>query len=139
MIKLSRELVAPCGMNCGVCKRYLATVRGLAGGKGMPACTGCRPQNRKCALIIRGCRLLSGKKINFCFECPDFPCARLERLNHRYTTRYHTDLVENLLAIKELGLNRWLKKQAGKWQCPQCGGTISIHDRRCYDCGYASG
>ncbi len=136
MIEFIGELAAPCGMNCGVCQRYLATVRNLPKEKGMPACTGCRPRNKNCAFIKGSCELLRANKIDFCFECGDFPCKRLERLNRRYATRYNTSLINNLLEIKRVGLVRWIESEEERWKCPRCGGTVSVHDRKCYDCGY---
>lgn len=130
------SLVAPCGMNCGVCKRYLATARGLAPKKGLPRCIGCRPGNKKCGFIKGSCELLRENRIKFCFECKDFPCEKLERLNHRYTSKYNASLIDNLLEIKKIGLDIWLKREEKKWKCPRCGGTMSVHNRMCYDCGY---
>lgn len=131
----NKDLVAPCGMNCGVCMRYLATTRGVAKRMKIPECIGCRPRNKKCSFIKGSCSWLGEKKINFCFECQDFPCIRLERLNRRYTTKYGTSLISNLLEIRGIGLDEWLKKEEKKWKCPLCRGVISVHDRKCYDCG----
>jgi hypothetical protein len=141
-IGLHKDLVAPCGINCGVCKRYLGTTTGIAQKKGLPTCIGCRPGNIKgnfiggsCALR---CELLGENKIDFCFECKNFPCQKLQILNHRYSTKYNTNLINNLLEIKKSGLDRWLEREEEKWKCPECGGLIAIHDRMCYSCGYQS-
>ncbi len=129
------DLVAPCGINCGICMRYLATKTGTAQKTGKPQCIGCRPRKKVCAFIKGNCKWLKEEKIRFCFECPTFPCAKLERLNMRYMSRYNTSLIGNLLQIKQEGLERFLEKEAEKHKCPICGGTVSIHDRKCYGCG----
>ena len=131
---LTEELIAPCGLNCGVCRYYLATIRGLYKSK-KAGCTGCLPSNRACSIIKEGCYLLKENKIRFCFECGDFPCAKFDRLNRRYSTKYNTNLVNNLMEIKSKGLDKWLGEEEKKWKCANCGGVVSIHDLTCYDCG----
>jgi hypothetical protein len=45
--------------------------------------------------------------------------------------------VDNLLRIKKIGAEQWLKEQEDEWRCPKCGGNICIiDDRECYDCEY---
>jgi hypothetical protein len=44
---LTSDLIAPCGMNCGVCKAYLAYSRGVPYKKGeISHCTGCLVRNK---------------------------------------------------------------------------------------------
>jgi hypothetical protein len=45
------DLLAPCGINCGFCMRYLATASGLADKTKSAKCTGCRPRNKTCAFF----------------------------------------------------------------------------------------
>jgi ribosomal protein S27AE len=71
----------------------------------------------------------------FCFECPMFPCVKTVRLEKRYTSRYATSLIDNLLQIKQLGIEKFVAKENEKSKCPKCGGTVSIHDGKCYGCG----
>jgi hypothetical protein len=121
-------------MNCGVCMRYLATVTGLAQKTGKTQCTGCRSQKKNCH-GCGNCKDLRNGKITFCFECPTFPCAKIARLEKRYTSRYATSLIDNLLQIKQLGIEKFVAKETEKFKCPKCGGTVSIHDGKCYSCG----
>lgn len=122
-------------MNCGVCMRYLATTTGLAQKTGKTQCTGCRSQKKNCAFIKGNCKDLREEKITFCFECPTFPCVRLEKLNKRYTSKYNTSLIDNLLQIKQVGIEKFVAKETEKSKCSKCGGTVSIHDGKCYGCG----
>ncbi|MHB8086476.1 MAG: DUF3795 domain-containing protein, partial [Dehalococcoidia bacterium] len=49
---MNEELIAPCGMNCAVCSRYLALKYNVKSkGIKISYCTGCRPRDRKCALL----------------------------------------------------------------------------------------
>ncbi|MCL5094047.1 MAG: DUF3795 domain-containing protein [Patescibacteria group bacterium] len=131
-MEFNKDLIAPCGMNCGVCKRYLATKKGINKEQKIPECLGCRFQERKCSFLKGKCEFLKKEKIKFCYECPDFPCQNLETLDKRYRTRYNTSLIGNLKEIKGRGLKRFLAAEAKKWQRPDCEGTISIHDGKCY-------
>ena len=129
-------LVAPCGMNCGICSAYLAAEYDLKKqGINKGYCAGCRPRGKNCAFMKKNCELLSEGKVQFCFECPDFPCPHLEHLDKRYRTNYHMSMIENLTFIKEKGMEKFLKKEEKKWKCPECGGVISCHGGLCFKCG----
>jgi hypothetical protein len=135
--KFTPEQIAPCGMNCGVCKSYLAYSRGVPTKKGVVShCSGCRIRNKNCAFIKRDCPRKVGKQLNFCYECPDMPCERLTKIDKLYQTRYGMSMVENQKAIKEKGMDEFLKSQAEKYRCPSCGDVVSVHDGKCYKCGY---
>lgn len=133
--KFTLELVAPCGMNCGVCKAYLAYSRGVPKERGKTThCSGCVPRQKKC-YIKRGCEQLSKSKIRFCFECERMPCKNLNRLDSRYRTRYGMSMVENLKEIKAKGMPAFLRTQEARFACPKCGDVLSVHDGKCYACG----
>ena len=134
--KFTPDLIAPCGMNCGICNAYLAYSRGIPAKRGkVTHCSGCLPRNKNC-FIKRGCQKLAKNKVKFCFECNDMPCANLDRLDRRYRTRYNKSMVENLKELKEKGMKQFLRNQQKKYNCPACGDVISVHDRKCYACGH---
>jgi len=129
-------LIAPCGMNCGICKAYLAYSRGVPKQRGkVTHCAGCLPRNKNC-FVKRGCRKLRKKEVNSCYECNDVPCQNLDRLDRRYRQRYNMSMIENLKEIKEKGTEEFLRIQREKYRCPECGDVISVHDVKCYVCGY---
>jgi len=131
------NLAAPCGMYCGACRHYLAKSKGLLKERNLKhGCEGCRIRNKNCAWIKKDCALLRKKEIDFCFECKDFSCINLKKLNQRYSHDYSESLVNNLLRIKEIGVKQWFNEQEDKWRCPKCGGNVCVHDKECYDCGY---
>lgn len=125
------SLIAPCGMNCGVCMAYL---------RERNRCQGCRgpddnkPVSRRECRIKR-CEFFRDGKNQFCFECDSFPCDKRKNLDKRYRTKYHTDLVGNLKTIQESGISVFLENEKVKWTCSKCGGTICIHRGYCYSCG----
>jgi len=79
------DLVAPCGMNCGTCSRYLAGTRDIRKfGVRMPNSRGCCPGTKSCAFLKRQCRLLTEGTVTSCSLCPGFPCKGLGVLDKRY-------------------------------------------------------
>ena len=129
------ELIAPCGMNCALCSTYLA-LTGDVKQKGIriPYCAGCRIRNKQCAFLKKRCKKLMFNKIDYCFECKDFPCKNLEGLDKRYKTYFRMSMIQNLKDIKKFGIEKFLLEQKKKWTCPKCGGTICCHNGICFSC-----
>jgi hypothetical protein len=128
------ELISPCGINCGVCKSYLAFTRGVPKERGKVShCEGCRPRGKNC-FIKRGCKKLSHGQVTYCYECSEMPCKNLSRLEKRYKERYATSLIGNLKELKEKGMEHFLKSQETLFNCANCGDVVSVHDRKCYSC-----
>jgi hypothetical protein len=124
------ELIAPCGMNCGICMAYL---------RNSNKCFGCRVYNINMPITrvrckIKTCEYFQNSKTEFCFECNSFPCKNLRHLDKRYQTKYQMSMIDNLNEIKQGGVDAFLEKQREKYKCPGCGGVISVHNRKCYDC-----
>jgi hypothetical protein len=134
-VKFTPELVAPCGMNCAICSGYLA-LRYDVKNKGirMPYCEGCRPRDKKCAFLKKTGKLLLDKKVEFCYECEDFPCERLKHLDKRYQTLFRTSLIANLESMRKYGTLKFLEIQKEKWQCPKCGEVLCCHNGICFNC-----
>ena len=129
------ELIAPCGMNCAICSRYLALKNHVrTKGVSIAYCTGCRPRNRNCAFLKKRCPKLSNGEVIFCFECNNFPCARLKTLDARYKARYRMSMIENLSFIKENDIAKFLEEQEKTWKCPKCGEMICCHNGICFNC-----
>lgn len=135
--KFTPEHIAPCGMNCGVCKSYLAYSRGVPKKKGeVSHCSGCRVRDKNCAFIKRDCPRKVGGQLSFCYRCPDMPCERLAKLDERYRIRYGMSMIENQKMIRDSGMGEFLRSQYEKYRCPSCGDVVSVHDGKCYKCGY---
>jgi hypothetical protein len=129
------NLIAPCGMNCGLCSSYLAMKYDLKKTGIMKSyCPGCRPRGKNCAFLKKNCKLLGEGKVQYCYECGNFPCRRLKGLDKRYRTKYHMSMIENLENIKKDGIEKFLASQSKKWQCSKCGGIISCHNGLCFHC-----
>jgi hypothetical protein len=132
---MNRELIAPCGMDCSVCSAYLSFLNGIPKKRGhITHCIGCRPRNKQCAYIKGQCDLLPKNKIEFCYQCPDFPCARLQRLDQRYRRDYGMSMIQNLEEIRDKGVGAFMREQQRRHGCTRCGGKISVHNKKCFTC-----
>ena len=127
------ELIAPCGMNCGICVAFFGYT--MEGKERKHRCSTCRSRKSRCAFIKQHCHKLAAGQIEYCFECTDFPCANLRTLDNRYRKRYGMSMVENLVQIQTLGVRRFLENEQERWKCPSCGGIVCVHNRTCYACG----
>jgi hypothetical protein len=125
------SLIAPCGMNCGICMAYLRKAN---------KCSGCRgtdinkPVTRE-RCKIKTCEVFQNGKAKYCFQCRDFPCKNLKHLDKRYRTKYNMSMIENLENIKKLGIRKFIRNEKARWACSDCGGTICVHKGYCFDCG----
>ena len=128
---LAPELIATCGIDCGVCIAHLRPRNRCAGCNADEAsrihhCTVCLIKN--CDEIVAGERA-------FCFECPTYPCVRLRKLDKRYRTSYHMSVLENLDRIRDVGLESFVEAERVRWVCTSCGALTSVHRTECPACG----
>lgn len=123
-------LIAPCGMNCGICLGYLREKNRCEGCR--IYCEGKPGLCRKC--IIINCELLSKTDSKFCYDCPKYPCRRLKQLDQRYRTKYHMSMIENLETIKKIGLDNFVENENKRWICPSCGAVRCVHRDFCLYC-----
>ena len=133
---MEKVLIAPCGMNCGICSGYLALKNDVKSkGVRMSYCAGCRPRGKQCAFLKKRCAKLMNDIVQYCYECDEFPCHSLEHMDKRYQTFFRMSMIENLEYIKEHGIAELLEREEEKWQCPDCGGVICCHNGICFSCG----
>ena len=133
---VDNNLAAPCGIYCGACRQYLVRKKNLLIKRGYTrGCEGCRVRDKKCAFIRRDCIALRKKEIEFCYECENFPCVMLKKLDTIYQEKYSVNMVKNLKRIQEVGVEKWFHEQEKLYTCPECGGEICVHDAECYECG----
>ena len=127
---ISETLIAPCGMNCQLCRAYVRVKK---------ACPGCRSsdnsKSKSCIEChIKNCEKIVSGGISYCFECDRFPCVRLVHLDRRYRTKYGMSMIENLSAVKNLGIKQFIENEIKRWACPECGGLLCVHKSECIHC-----
>ena len=131
--RASLNLIAPCGLNCTVCRAHMRQKN---------PCPGCRADDAskpKTRVIckIKTCPTLVQGHLEFCSGCDEFPCANLLHLDQRYRSKYGTSPVENLLSIRKKSLSKFTRDDIKKWTCPQCSALLCMHEPECMSCGYA--
>ncbi len=83
------SIVAPCGMNCGICVAYL---------REKSKCPGCRgdDSNKPVTRVrckIKTCEVFRKENVEFC-DCENFPCENLNHLDTRYKNNYNMSMIE---------------------------------------------
>ena len=91
-----------CGLNCALCSMHLGGYcPGCGGGAG----------NQSCA--IAKCSLEHGG-VQFCWECPEYPCSRYEGFDDGDSFVPHRNRQQDIAQARELGLDAYLARQAEK-------------------------
>lgn len=122
MEQFDKKLIAPCGMNCGVCVAYLRDEN---------KCPGCFSGRKVNGRPIKCSRRLCKKRTgDFCYECAKFPCQSIKKLDERYLKRYQMSEIDNLKFIRDKGLNIFLESQKKKYISDK--GIFCLHDGRYY-------
>ncbi len=121
--RITEPLIAPCGMNCAVCKAHL---------RRRNPCHGCSDAEQNKPKTRVHCRLrICGKRTGrFCCDCAEFPCDRLRHLDLRYRTRYGMSQIENLEYIRDKGIKKFVESERGRWISEE--GIFCVHDKTYY-------
>ena len=114
------NLVAPCGIDCGICEMHTCVegsdfynrliARGIP--KEKIPCKGCRIIEGFCPVIVGKCDTYTcvlDKKVNFCYECDEFPCLKLHPSADRADLLPHNQKVYNLCTIQNKGLDHFVQ------------------------------
>jgi hypothetical protein len=125
-------VIAYCGVNCLACSAHL-------GGK--HPCPGCRESVEQITRkSCRDCQIKScatGRGHDGCWQCDDFPCARIKRLDQRYRRNYNLDLIQAGMDARH-DMDSFLQAQQARFTCASCGGVIDQHHQHCSECDTAS-
>jgi hypothetical protein len=108
------KLIAPCGLDCGICELYLSRnneqLMGALISKGIPKevlpCDGCRAIEGRCPVIHDRCATFECAKdnrISFCSGCNDFPCMKLAPAADKAGILPHNTKLFNLCVIHRSG------------------------------------
>lgn len=132
-----------CGLYCGACDVLLVNERGTVEEAAKKwdmnpeeiLCHGCKSDVT--AIYCKTCDMrecAEDKKVDFCFQCAEYPCDRLVAFkNDEYP--HHSVVLKNLETIQEKGVLKWLDEQGTRWSCPECGTRFAWYDESCKKCG----
>ncbi len=143
---INKDLLAPCGLYCGVCgvliadrddnrkfKERLATVYGTA-----PEdirCKGCMHENPDAVFLycrvcpIKNCTREKG--IEGCHQCDDFPCPLIEEFPMPVGRRV---MLRGIPQWREWGTEKWVAEEEKRYHCPSCGYKLFRGAKRCRQC-----
>ena len=142
-MSVNRDLLAPCGLYCGVCGIYYAYKHGDERLKQKLAkaywtepelikCEGCLSDNRffYCdSCNIRDCVLSKG--FSGCHQCSDFPCDKITNFPYELAAKY---MMKSTPARRERTDEEWVKWEENNWMCKNCGALAFRGARRCLEC-----
>ncbi len=118
-----RHLTAPCGLDCFNCELYEGNITEdmkqqfaakIQKDPEEVACKGCR-QQQGCRHLGQPCetlRCVVDKGLEFCFECEEFPCVKLQPAKDGADRFPHNFKVFNLCRIKAVGVEKWADEEA---------------------------
>jgi hypothetical protein len=129
-------LISVCGLNCAVCdmrQAYLGNTelrdeivewfkkeRNEVVKPEQIKCEGCRGSielhwSPDCKMML----CAKKKGLQYCFQCKDFPCTILNKFSSDGVP-HHKKTVENMKAMKKIGIEPWIAEQKRKGQCEFC-------------------
>ncbi|MEG1559672.1 MAG: DUF3795 domain-containing protein [Clostridia bacterium] len=127
-MKPNNNTAAICGLFCGICPAYPEDCHGCLSDKLTPHCAVCGAGFRACA---------KQHNVTRCYECPDFPCARLNDFSKQHYENgigHHETVISDLQFMKDNGVKSWVDKNTAENTCPKCGKLIYWMDKNNHKC-----
>jgi hypothetical protein len=140
-----KRLAAVCGLFCPACTLFIGTkedperLKTLAMRLQLPVeeleCHGCRSEKRGffCRDYCTMTKCTSERGIDFCGECPEYPCAELKAFQVQMPHRI--ELWKSQERIKDVGYKKWYAEMIEHYSCPECHTLNSAYDMVCRKCG----
>ena len=141
---IKQELVAPCGLYCGVCGIYQATLTGDQQLKEKFAkvynetpdkinCKGCLSDTVYwycSACPVKSCAI--EKKLEGCHLCDQFPCDKVENFP---VPEGKKNILRAVPEWRNLGTEAFIAAEEEKFSCPHCRAPLFRGARKCRMCG----
>ncbi|MFX1238380.1 MAG: DUF3795 domain-containing protein [Promethearchaeota archaeon] len=147
MSQVKKELLAPCGLYCGVCGIYKAHKENKIGLKKvlLPtfnfvaknvddiSCTGCLSDG----VVFIGCqscqikKCTSGKEIEGCHQCEEWPCKHIDNFPVTIAKKV---MLRNIPLWKVLGTEKFVESEETRYTCPECGNILFRGAKKCIKC-----
>lgn len=150
MNNINKDLLAPCGLYCGVCAIHIADRDNNFKFKNVLVdvykpftksiddikCSGCLSENpenifgycKSCP--IRDCILK--KSYDGCYQCDDFPCKFIDNFPIPVGKKV---ILRAIPQWKKLGTEKWVEEEEKRYHCPECGNSLFRGAKRCNKCG----
>ena len=152
MVEINKELLAPCGLYCGVCAVYIAdrdndlkfkesivkVYSPLTTSLDDIKCKGCMSENTDKKFVycqtcgIRNC--INKKGFKACTECDEFPCRRIKRFPMPVGKKV---IMRAIPFWKKNGTEEYVKEEIKRYHCPECGNPLFRGSKRCNKCDIA--
>ena len=147
---VEKNLLAPCGLYCGVCAVYIAHRDGNLKFKERIVnvyepftksvedikCEGCLAENEED--IFAYCRYCSIKNcaqkkgIEGCHQCDEFPCKKIERFPMPVGKKV---ILRAVPFRRKHGDEKWVEEELKRYHCPECSNPLFRGAKRCNECG----
>ena len=148
MAVINKDLLAPCGLYCGVCAVYIAhrdnntkfkeklvkVYQPITKSLDDVRCTGCLSKGfvfgycQTCP--IKSC--VREKEIEGCFQCEEWPCKIIKRFPIPVGKKV---IMRAIPEWRELGTEKWVRKEESRYHCPECNNPLFRGAKRCNKCG----
>jgi hypothetical protein len=150
-----RDLMAPCGLYCGVCGIYIATrdrnqkfkevMGNLYGTKAEDTeCLGCMQADPPLRLYgyCRSCnirRCVKSRGFYSCHQCGEWPCEQIENFffaTGRRVMKSTIPVWREKVAMHgdDEGSVEWARSVCERYHCPHCGEPLFRGAQRCRAC-----
>ena len=147
MDEINKALLAPCGLYCGVCAKYIAhkdnnikfkdrlvnVYKPLAESVDDIKCSGCLSNGivfDYCpSCLIKSC--VKENDLEGCYQCNDWPCKSVERFPLPVGKKV---IMRSIPQRRELGTEKWVESEEKRYHCPECGNPLFRGVKRCNNC-----
>ena len=142
-MSVNPDLLAPCGLYCGVCAVYIAHRDGnekfkerLGPVYGVTPeeiqCKGCKsdaPFGFCKVCPIKSCAAEKGYE--GCYQCDDFPCSSIDAFPLPVGKKV---IMRAIPEWREMGTEAWVAAEEERYHCPECGDELFRGAQRCRGC-----
>ena len=142
-MEIKKQLLAPCGLYCGVCaimiahrdnnqklKERLAPIYGVSP-EGI-RCQGCLSSEvfAYCTICpIKACTKQKGYE--GCHQCNEFPCEHIRNFPVPVGQKV---IMRAVPQRRDIGTEKWVEAEEKRYQCPNCGNHLFRGAKRCNLC-----
>jgi Protein of unknown function (DUF3795) len=141
---VNQELVSPCGLYCGVCGIYCASINNdqplkeklaLAYGDkpGKINCGGCLSESVYWYCKVCDIKICTKERgYAGCHQCDSFPCGKIESFP---VPEGKKNILRAIPLWKELGTEAFISGEEKLFTCSNCGTQLFRGARKCRKCG----